>query len=410
MHTIGDNIARIRKQRAMTQEHLAESAGLSVETIRKLERNERTAARMSTLNKIARVLGVATSMLLGNVARGAANREPDSIPLGLVDMRRALTPVRGLGGQLIEAGPEQTAPALDDVRDAIMAANSMYHANDYTNTLLALPGLLGEARMLVDITDGDERLTAHILAARAHQLAGRLMIQMRQVDLAHAALTLALEHADQSGDELTGAAAIGPMCWLLLRQGRLGETEQLAIETADRIEPRMSRTRPAEVALWGEMYVRAAAAAVRDNRDADAGQMLDLAATAAQRLGDQTDEVIATGGIDLSTGSVAMMRVEAAVIAGRPDQALVLSADVERSRQVTPSSRQRHRLDVASSYAQTGQYAEATGVLLEIREQAPAWIRQQRYARDIVESIRDVRRRAMTQEMADLAKLVGVDV
>lgn len=410
MHTIGDNIARIRKQRTMTQEHLAEAAGISVETIRKLERNERTAARMSTLNKIARVLGVATSTLIGNVARGAANREPDSIPLGLVDMRRALTPVRGLGGQLVEAGAEQSAPALADVRDAILTANRMYHANDYTNTLLALPGLLGEARMLVDITDGDERLTAHILAARAHQLAGRLMIQMRQVDLAHAALTMALDHADQSGDELTGAAAIGPMCWLLLRQGRLGETEQLAIETADRIEPRMSRTRPAEVALWGEMYVRAAAAAVRDNRDADADQMLDLAATAAQRLGNQTDEVIATGGIDLSTGSVAMMRVEAAVIAGRPDRALALSADIERSPQVTPSSRQRHRLDVASSFAQTGQYAEATGVLLEIREQAPAWIRQQRYARDIVESIRDVRRRAMTQEMADLAKLVGADV
>ncbi|RKR92740.1 helix-turn-helix protein [Micromonospora pisi] len=410
MQTIGDNIARIRKQRTITQEHLAEAAGLSVETIRKLERNERTAARMSTLNKIARVLGVATSTLLGNVARGAANREPDSIPLGLVDMRRALTPVRGLGGQLVEAGPEQTAPALDDVRDAILTANRMYHANDYTNTLMVLPGLLGEARMLVDITDGDERLTAHILAARAHQLAGRLMIQMRQVDLAHAALTLALDHADQSGDELTGAAAIGPMCWLLLRQGRLGETEQLAISTADRIEPRMSRARPAEVALWGEMYVRAAAAAVRDNRDNDADQMLDLAATAAQRLGDETDEVIATGGIDLSTGSVAMMRVEAAVIAGRPDRALTLSTGIERSPQVTPSSRQRHRLDVASSYAQTGQYAEATGVLLEIREQAPAWIRQQRYARDIVESIRDVRRRAMTQEMADLAKLVGVDV
>lgn len=44
---------------------------------------------------------------------------------------------------------------------------------------------------------------------------------------------------------------------------------------------------------------------------------------------------------------------------------------------------------------------------LLLREQAPAWLRQQRYARDIVRSIATRRRRAMSQELADLAALVN---
>ncbi|MFI9639477.1 helix-turn-helix domain-containing protein [Micromonospora sp. NPDC051925] len=405
--TIGDHLRKLRTESTLTQERLAERASVSVETIRKLEQNERTSARMSTLNKLATALGVPTSALMGSAAHAQAMREPDAEPLGLVDVRRALTPVSGLDGRSVVDDLEIGPPTATDVRRSIRAANTIYHANDYAAALTLIPGLLDEARTFVEVADGDERLGAHALASRAYQLAGRLLIQLRSVDLAHVALTAALDHARRSGDQLVGAAAVAPMCWLLLRQARFAEAEVLAVRTADHVEPRLSTASPADLAAWGFLLIKGASAAVRDARHDDARDMLDLAAAGAHRLGDRPSPDADLTGNDYSVEGVHLMRVEAAVIAGRPDEALALAQQAQRSPQVSPSSRQRHRLDVAFSHAQTGAYAEATGVLLDLRDQAPAWLRQQRYARDIVQSISERRRRAMTKELAELASLVG---
>ena len=62
----------------------------------------------------------------------------------------------------------------------------------------------------------------------------------------------------------------------------------------------------------------------------------------------------------------------------------------------------RHRLDVAHAHAAMRQHSEAVTVLHEIRRDAPEWLAQQRYARDILNQIIG-RRRTLTPEMRDLA-------
>jgi hypothetical protein len=88
---------------------------------------------------------------------------------------------------------------------------------------------------------------------------------------------------------------------------------------------------------------------------------------------------------------------------------LDLSALVPPGPTPVGSSWQRHRLDVAWAHAERREYAEATGVLLALRDTAPAWLRHKRYARNIVQSITEKRRRAMSTELAELASLVGCD-
>ncbi|WP_373686785.1 helix-turn-helix domain-containing protein [Streptomyces lunaelactis] len=63
--TIGDRVARLRMRRKLTQEGLAERAGLSVDVVRKLEQGVRQTARLTTLNALARVLDVEPSTLVG---------------------------------------------------------------------------------------------------------------------------------------------------------------------------------------------------------------------------------------------------------------------------------------------------------------------------------------------------------
>jgi transcriptional regulator with XRE-family HTH domain len=407
--TIGDNIARRRRALGITQETLAEAAGVSVETIRKLEQNERTAARMSTLNRIARPLRVPTSALLGNAAQSAARREPDHDELALLAVRRALTPARGIGGAVV-GGLDTEPTTLADLARSIQTVDRAYHADDYATTLAALPALLAEARTLVATVEGHERERALGLLAQSHQVAATALIQLRSFDLAHRALSLALDAADESGDDLVGASAVVTMCWLLLRQGRFDEAGALAVSTADAVEPRLSRVEPPRLAAWGWLVLRAAAVAARDNRDDDATGFLDAAAAAAARMGGGAAPQGPTTIGAFCESTVAMKRVESAVVAGDYGRALRLAEQVPRGSRPTSNNWNRHLLDVASAHVGRHAYGEATDTLLQIRSVAPTWLRHQRLARDLVGTVVAARRRAMGPELTELASLVGAEL
>lgn len=59
---VGRRVAQLRTQRGMTQDELAEAAGLTVEAISRIERAER-APRLGTLEKLAEGFGVSLSEL-----------------------------------------------------------------------------------------------------------------------------------------------------------------------------------------------------------------------------------------------------------------------------------------------------------------------------------------------------------
>ena len=54
---IGDNLRRVREERLMTQQELADLAGLGVASVVRIE-NDRTDPRFSTIKKLAEALGV----------------------------------------------------------------------------------------------------------------------------------------------------------------------------------------------------------------------------------------------------------------------------------------------------------------------------------------------------------------
>jgi transcriptional regulator with XRE-family HTH domain len=70
----GEQLARLRRQRTLTQEQLAERAGCSADTIRRLEQGRRDSARLSTLEAIADALGVSTAAFVRSSGRSSAQR------------------------------------------------------------------------------------------------------------------------------------------------------------------------------------------------------------------------------------------------------------------------------------------------------------------------------------------------
>ncbi|MFC9928308.1 helix-turn-helix transcriptional regulator [Streptomyces sp. NPDC127190] len=389
---IGKRLQDVRKRRGMTQRQLASESGVSVSLIRKLEQGERADTRLETARRLAQVLRVPTTSLIGD--HGDEPKVPSDVDDRWKAVRRALVaPVRADGAT--------EEPTVDGVRDALESALPLFSGDRFAELSVILPSLLRDADLIAET--GSEGRAVRV---RLTQLTGWLLTQTRQFEAADVALSRSLE---ESSDRLQAAATVSTQCWLLLRRGRLAEARELATRWADDVEPRISRATPAELSAWGWLLLRASAAAIRDNRPGEAEDALRYANSAAVAMGREfaprDDFLQAFGPV-----TVALKRAENAMIVDKPDLVLKLSKRIPTSgMRPTSNNRNRHLLDVAEAHARSRDYAKTVEVLQGIRADAPQWLPNQRYARDIFGRV-IARRRTLTPEMRDLADAIGVPV
>jgi transcriptional regulator with XRE-family HTH domain len=377
-HTVGDRVRVIRKRRGLTQREVARRAGVSLSLISKLEQGERQDTRTETMRKLAVALGVPTTALIGNHPgpRPAAGK-PAWAPV-----RQALA--SRSGGSSIE-------PVTDDgLSDALTAAVKLYHDNHYSDLALVLPVLLRDAQ------DGSPLMRSRVL-----QLTGSVMVQTRQRDAARIALDRAFADAEASGSVLDAASCVITRCWLLLMERQFEEVRTLALHWADRIEPRLSAATAAELSTWGWLLLRAAAAAIRDNRPGEAAEIMRLAEAAAVAVGRDRGSYHSYW-TTFGPATVAMKRVENAVVDDKPVIALALAENVPGKLRPTSDNRNRHLLDVTAAHLALRRYPDAFEVLYRLSREAPAWLENQGMAKDLLGQI--VRkRRTLTPPMRELA-------
>jgi hypothetical protein len=370
--------ARLRS--GLTQRELAEQSGISLRYVKQVEGGEAPGVRAETLRRLAVPAGVTVTALLGSVPLS----EPSDPAAMWVPVRDALLSPARPGGDPVTA---------DGYGLSLAAAVKLYHDNRYRELAAALPLLLRDA------ADAPP-----LLRSQAYQLAGSVMVQTRQHDAAEVALSRSLADAEATGARLDAASAVITRCWLLLAQGRFAETLRLSAEWADRVEPRISTATPAELSAWGWLLLRGSAAAVRDNRQDVADDMMRLAEAAAVAAGRER------GGYrsywtTFGPATVAMKRAENAVVAGRPDVALRIARRVPGTLRPTSDNRNRHLLDVAGAHLDLREPGEALQVMTRLRHEAGPWLAEQRMARDL--TVRLIRpRRKLTGEMRDLADAV----
>ena len=82
MPTVGERIREIREKRGMTQENLAEAAGLSKSFLSEVE-NDKSNISSQILLRIANELGASMDYLLDGKVKEAIEREPVVIPSAL---------------------------------------------------------------------------------------------------------------------------------------------------------------------------------------------------------------------------------------------------------------------------------------------------------------------------------------
>jgi transcriptional regulator with XRE-family HTH domain len=399
--TIADSIREIRRRRGMSQQELAESAGLSVQVIKKLEGGGN--ARLETLHMIARALGVRTLTFV--TPDSPEPREESADELVLSDMRSAIHPPISLSGRALYGTSDGDEPDLRRLRRAITAVSAAYHSDRYDDLAQFVPALVRSAHYHVDACDStDEQREAQRARGNVLGLAGRYLIQIRAHDLALTALHGSLQDALAISNVPLAVAAISGQAHAMLRQGRFREVEQLCLDTAAEIEPKISQASEDELAAFGWAMIRAMAAAARNNRPDEAKEYLSVATAAAARIqGEHRTPDDKTFG----QATVALKGPENAMVAGRPDEALRLSRHLSEEG-LRDEEWNRHKLDVALASVRTGDPDRATDVLNDLRRKTPHWLRYQQHARDTTREILATRPRTLTEDQRALADFLNV--
>lgn len=403
--SISGRVRELRRRRGLSQEELAELSGLSPQVIRKVEQGG--TCRMETYHQLARTFGVRTVWFISPSSPEPAEASVDDVVLA--DMRSAINPPLSISGTPLYGTADGDEPDLDRLGRAVKAVATAYHSDRYDDLAAMVPALVRSAHHHVDYYDtGDQHRQALRVRADLTGLAGRYLIQIRAHDLALIALHSSLRDALQIGDVPLAVASVSSQAWAMLRQGRLTEVEQLCVDTADQIEPKMSKATPDELSGWGRMLMRAAAAAARNNRADEAREYTLTASTAGARLGRQMEDLAGHMGFGPLNPQLLLAEVE--MLDDRPDKVLEIADDLPRGvGKVAASTWDRHRLDLARAQLRTGDPEKATDIMEQLRRSHPEWLKYQQYGRDITREILASRTRMPSERMRGLADFMGVD-
>jgi transcriptional regulator with XRE-family HTH domain len=387
--TLGDRLRRKRQENSLTQEELAHLSGISQVMIAKIEQGRRQ-PRLPVLTRLSTALDTPLSELLDNRPRLDGHRDGASI----LAIRDALLSPSQLPGLDLSSGDGEPTP-LPQLRDTVANAARLYWAGNFAPLAAMLPALIGEGRLTAQAAGPQ----GSSLLAQTYDLTAALMVHMGKEDLAALAAERAVTAALASGDELLHAMLEGTYAWVLLHQGRLSESEQLAVSVADRVEPSFSA--PAEhVAVWGTLLLTALAPAAAAGRDV--GEYVALASAGAERIGRPTKTY--AGQSPFGQASVAMQACHAYAVTREPAKALTAARKLSPG-DLTGISHGRHLLDVAQAHTDARHPAAATAVLTQARTLAPVWFRHQGVARSLVSDLCEQQKR-LSPALRELAASV----
>ena len=256
----GVQIAQRRAQLGLTQEQLAERAGIALDTLCRLEQGRRTSARLSTLDKIARALQVETAVIL---TRPPPPRASDTAPspgngtAGVSDMkRRDLLRLISAATAAISFAPLRQAP--DEPAERPLGAAGLAELTRINNQLWAdfasapaktslHPSVHRQLGRLVAALRRPQRVTVrehlHASAANTFQLAGEVMFDADRYSDAAQCYTLAATAAREADAWDLWSCALTRHAYISLYEQRPTDAVpllELATQVARRGDPTLS--------------------------------------------------------------------------------------------------------------------------------------------------------------------------
>jgi transcriptional regulator with XRE-family HTH domain len=392
---IGDRMRAWRRRRGgMTQQALADLAGLSQAYISQIESGKKPLDRKSTQVAIASALNISVCQLLGN-----SDERADPI------LDRASTHIPAIRAAIVELGAGERRPPRRDrdaLRQAVRQITHLGNAVDYATVASLLPDLL------LDLgAHGDDLAPEMVEAA---ETANGTLKALGHIDLAKAAAEVGLRAAERHGDPAWRGEAM--YSWIQSfppESAALGT--RLAARLADELQCASGRSAQE---VYGQLHLSCALQAAVASRPDTATAHLVEAADVARAVGEPQPYGPLCAGMTgnwFGPTNVNYWQVAVAAELGDPATAIAVADRTNLSAVPVPNRHVYFWTDYARALATAGKDRDAMLALAKAERAAPQHFRRNPVVRDLVATlINRAKRRAVAGEMTTLARKLGLDV
>lgn len=396
---VGQRIARARRRRGLSQAVVAGLVGRSESWLSQVERGKRGIDSHAVLTRLAAVLRVDIDDLTGSFHNGpprtytlAAQIEQAMMGYDALDMSIACEGIR-------------RRRDIEYLQVAAQTAYQDYQATRYEQTGRRLTGLIRDVEA-ASREAGYAATAVCRVRALVYDTTAALLSRVSEHALAWTAADRAMAAAENSGEPLLAAGGAWRLSYVLIGHRHPRKGLELAMTAAHAVERVMRSSSPAQLSIYGALYLAAATAAAA---------LYDQAATRAflARAHDTADQLSKDAnlmGTAFGPANVAIHTMSTALRFGDARTAVEVGEALD-SASLPPGligRRAQVYLDLARGYAMRRQDAAAVNILLAAEKLSPQLVRFDQSTGDVLTGLLRREHRPSTPELRPLAHRAGV--
>lgn len=395
---IGQQVRAIRARRGISQQVLADRAGLSRGAIAKYENGERPIDSRRTLLALASALGVT----IGDLTRHEQDKL-DPSTAGFHAVVPELETVMWTRGNVTDTRPPRS---LDQLAALSQKATKLRNDCDYAALGPMLVPMLTDAYRHVRGADSTNSERAwDVLGTIGYGVASALRARGY-----HALAWNAAQEAWQAASHVDGVASLAAAAFsqgqiMLSRPGALAAALTTTSATAEKIAADVQTA--GEIETYGMLHLQSSMVAATMGGDPE--PYLAEAAEQASRLAGARPSTSLARNDSFGPANVQLWRMSAAVERREPGQVLALAPTLSPDDLPNEGRKAQYFVEIGRAHAMQRNYRESMYALLRAEHVAPQHVRTMPPVRELVgHMMRKARRDLTTGDLGRLAQRVGV--
>ncbi|MEU0501529.1 helix-turn-helix transcriptional regulator [Nocardia sp. NPDC005998] len=395
---VGRQVRAIRARRGMSQQVLADRAGLSRGAIAKYENGERPIDSRRTLLALASALGVTVGDLTGH-----DQEKLDPATAGFHMVVPEIETVLWSRGNVTDTRPPRS---LDELTALAHTATKIRNNCDYaTLGPMLVPMLTDGYRHIRDANSARAAQAWDVFGTVAYGVASALRARGY-----HALAWIAAQEAERAATHVGQAAPLAAAAFsqgqiMLSRTGALPSALATTMGTAEKIAADVHTV--GEIETYGMLHLQASLVAATMGSDPE--PHLAEAAEQAGRLAEARPNTSEARNETFGPANVTLWRMSAAMEKREPGQVLALAPQLSPADLPNEGRRAQYFVEIGRAHAMQRNYRDSLYALLRAEHAAPQHVRNMVHVRELVgHMMRSARRDLTTGDLGRLAHRVGV--
>lgn len=397
-HYVGSQVRAIRARRGISQQVLADRAGLSRSAIAKYENGLRPVDSRRTLLALASALGVTVGDLTGH--------EQDKLDPATAGFHAAVPEIETVlwaRGNVTDTAPPRD---LDELAGLTRTVTKLRNDCDYAAIGPMLAPMLTDAyRHVRDADSSNIERAWDVLGTVSYGVASALRARGY-----HALAWTAAQEAERAASHTAtpaqlAAAAFSQGQIMLSRPGALPAALATTMGTAEKIAADVRTV--GEIETYGMLHLQASIVAATMGNDPE--PHLAEAAEQADRLAEAKPDTSIARNESFGPANVALWRMSAAIERREPGAVLALAPGLTPTDLPNEGRRAQYFVEIGRAHAMQRNYRDSLYALLRAEHAAPQHVRSMVHVRELVgHMMRTARRDLTTGDLGKLAQRVGV--